>query len=61
MYLNAITDIIIEKRNMIVSNWILLIFINKNTNGIVPITDDKNIFLNLLILFNNKLVDVKTI
>lgn len=29
---------------------ILLIFRNKNINGIVPITDDKNIFFILVIL-----------
>lgn len=48
-------DIIIEKKIEISKFMILFTFINRNINGIVPITDDKKIFLRLVILVNNKL------
>ena len=38
-------------------NWLRPV--NKKISGIVPITADKNIFLILVILFNNKLVPNK--
>ena len=44
-----------EKRKEIKKTNILLIFKNKKINGIVPITDDKNIFLILVILVKRML------
>ena len=52
-------DIIIEKKIEISKFMILFTFINRNINGIVPITDDKKIFLRLVILVNSKLTPSK--
>lgn len=37
----------------------LFMFKNKKINGIVPITEDRNIFFKLVILVNNKLTPSK--
>ena len=57
--MNVIIDIITEKRKEIKKTNILFIFKNKKINGIVPITDDKNIFLMLVILVNRTLNNQK--
>ena len=55
LYEKDIIDIIIENKIEIIRFIKLLIFINKNISGIVPITDDKKIFFRFVILVNNKL------
>ena len=54
-------DIIIKNIKFIIFNNNLFILIKRNISGIVPITDDKNIFFRLDILFNNNPVDNKII
>ena len=56
---NVIIDIIIENIKEIKKFNILVIFKNKNIRGIVPITDDKKIFLIFVILVKRMLVPSK--
>ena len=58
LYENDIIDIMIENINEINKFTLLFIFKNKNIKGIVPITEDKNIFLKLVILVNNILTPI---
>lgn len=57
LYSNDIIDIRSIVKKLIILNTICFVLINMNIMGIRPITDDKNIFLNLVILFNIILVD----
>ena len=56
---NVIIDIIIENIKEIKKLNILVIFKNRNIKGIVPITDDKKIFLIFVILVKRMLVPSK--
>ena len=61
LYLYDIIDIIIEKKKLITKTISLLVFINNKISGIVPITEERNIFLNFVILFNKIPVVIKMI